>query len=520
MDLIVRNGIILDGTGAPGFKGDVGVKDGKIAEIGNLDAVKSKTEIDAKGSYVSPGFVDITNHADTSISLFSSPELENLVRQGITTIIGGNCGVSLAPLLNPDVVHALGKWTASSSMNVNWATVGEFLEEVRKQRLSINFGMLVGYGILRRGITNEEPRQLSLEEVTTVKHLLKSALHEGALGLSSNHGSAEEEHIRTEEIIEVAKVLAAEGGIYKAHLRDEGTDLIPALNEALRIGAEAGVPVSISHLKAAGRRAWPFMKRAIRMIENDVKSGHRAIFDVSPYSTTNSELYMLLPSWAREGGFKAMMERLANRLQQSQIVAELERMSLHYDRIVVSESEDGISFGKTIAELADRMQGAPEKTLIELLLVNHGKISIIGRTLHSKNVEMAIRDPLGVISTNGSSYREKLENKLPHPRSYGAFPHFLHKYVREKKLLTWEAAIMKCSSMSADFLGLRDRGRLQKGLAADIVVFNPETITDRATYAHPQRYPEGIDHVVVNGVSVIAEGQMTGERGGHILKRS
>lgn len=519
MDLIVRNGTILDGTGQAAFKADIGVKEGKIEEIGDLQAVKSKIEIDVNGSYVSPGFVDITNHADTSISLFSAPLLENLVRQGITTIIGGNCGVSLAPLLNPNVIHALGKWTATSSMNVNWATVAEFLEEVRKQRPSINFGMLVGYGILRRGITNEEPRQLSLEELATVKQLLKAALEEGALGLSSNHGSAEEEHIRTEEIIEVAKVLASIGGIYKAHLRDEGTELIPALNEALRIGAEAGVPVAISHLKAAGRRAWPFMKRALRMIENDVKSGHRTVFDISPYSTTNSELYMLLPSWAREGGFKAMMARLSNRLQQSQIVAELERMSLHYDRIVVSESEDGISFGKTIAELARRMQSAPEKTLIELLLVNYGKISIIGRTLHSKNVEMAIQNPLGIISSNGSSYPEKLENKLPHPRSYGAFPHFLHKYVREKKLMSWESAVIKCSAMPAEFMGLSDRGKLKKGFAADILVFNPDAICDRATYAHPQRYPEGISYVLVNGIPVVSAGAMTGERPGQIIKR-
>lgn len=518
-DLLIKNGTVIDGTGKPAFRADVGIKGDSIAEIGDLAESNGRVALDASGLTMSPGFIDMTNHSDVTASIFHFPTQENLVRQGITTILGGNCGSSLAPLADPDLVHGIRKWTKTASISVNWAGVGEFLDEIERRRLSVNFGTLVGHGTIRRGVTGEKVRPLSLEEIAGFKYVLKNALREGAFGLSSNLGSAHEFPATPEEMAEIGKTLAAEGGIYKAHLRDEGVNLISAVNEALRVGAEAGVPISISHLKAAGRRAWPLMKKAIRMVERDALSGHRAIFDVAPYMRTNSHLYMLLPYWVREGGFHAMLDRLANKTERAGAAESIRDLSFHYDKILIAEAGDGVSPGKTIAELAARSDRSPEEVMMDLLIANRGQVTIIGKTLHPQNVRLAVKSGLGVISTNGSGSRPGEEEAISHPRSYGAIPHFFHKYVREAKLLTWEEAIKKLTSIPAGFLGLEKRGKIVAGHIADLVIFNPATVRDRATYQNPAVFPEGIDHVAVSGELVLQQGQPTNARPGRVLRK-
>ncbi|MBI4134835.1 MAG: amidohydrolase family protein [Candidatus Sungbacteria bacterium] len=521
LDILIKNGTVIDGKGTPGFVADVAVQNGRIEEIGGLAGERAKAVIDATGRYVTPGFIDITNHADVTAALFRFPSLESLALQGITTIIGGNCGTSLAPLSHPDVIHAIRKWSGEI-VNVNWFSVGEFLAEVEQKKLALNFGTLVGHGTLRRGITNEALRPLSLEELTKFKFVLGEAMDEGALGISANLAAAHERNASTEEMVDIVKVVGARGGVYKSHLRHEGRELIPAVNEALRIGAEAETPVSISHLKAIGRKAWPHMRQVVSMIDNAARGGGRIIYDVSPYTRTGSQLHTLLPSWAREGGFHAMIERLKDPATRLNVIRELNFLTLHFDRIRIAEASDGISPGKTIAEIASRMGIDPNAAIIEILLANRGRVSIIGKTLARKNIEIGIRGRNSAISSNGSAY--SLENpemaNVPHPRSFGAFPHYLHRAVRDSGVLSWEEALRKITSLPGECMRIPRRGVVQKNFYADLVVLNPQTLQDRATYKNPWRAPVGIEHVLVNGVPIVTDGKITSERPGQVIRKT
>src|SRR3989344_380792 len=384
-DIVIKNGTVIDGTGRPAFKADIAVSDGKISDIGVISG-RAKTEIDATGHYVVPGFIDVTNHSDVTAAIFRSPELESMIRQGITTIIGGNCGTSLAPLVSPDLIHGIRKWAPTSSINVNWLSVAEFLREVEKLRLASNFGTLIGHGTMRRGITKEELRALSLEETAQIKSMIQQGLKEGALGISTSLSSSHEQYASADELTNIAMALATEGGVYKTHWRHEGVSLIAGVNEALRVANEARVPVSISHLKAVGKKAWPLMRRAISMINRTVRSGGRVIYDITPYRTTGSQLYSVMPQWARDGGFTKMLERLREKESREKVIEAIAELTLHFDRIRVAEAEDGISPGKTIKELAERAGKSPQETMVDLIIANHGRVSIIGKTLHTKNI--------------------------------------------------------------------------------------------------------------------------------------
>lgn len=520
-DVVIKNGTIIDGTGRPAFTGDIGIKRGLIDEVGELGGAQAKETVDASGSYIAPGFIDITNHSDVTAAIFDAPQLQSLVRQGITTIIGGNCGISLAPLTSPDIIHGIRKWASTSAINVNWTSVAEFLDEVKKRALPVNFGTLVGHGTLRRGVTHEEMRRMTLEENAQFLLLLREALADGALGLSSNFGSAHENDANAGEFEQIMKTLAAAGGIYKPHLRDEGVNLLPSLNEALRMGAEAKVPLAISHLKAAGRQAWPSMRKGLKMLERAAEDGRKVLFDVTPYLTTNSQLYMMLPAWVRDSGFSAMLKRFDDNEMYIRVIEDLTARSLHYNRIRVSEAGDWVSPGRTIAQIAETMGASGEAAVVELLRANRGRVTVIAASLHRENVERQLAHPLAAIATNGSGFNfGHRYASVPHPRSFGTYPHFLHKYVREKKLLTWEDAVRKITSLPSDFIGLRGRGRLMKNYAADIVVFNPRTIRDQATYQNPFVPPTGIGFVFVNGAAVVRNGETTDARPGAIVKRA
>ncbi|MBI3627346.1 MAG: D-aminoacylase [Candidatus Sungbacteria bacterium] len=519
-DILIKNGTVIDGTGKPGFLGDVGIKDGLIEAVGQIGGGEGKKIIAGEGLYVTPGFIDVTNHSDVTASIFERGRLDSLIRQGITTIIGGNCGVSLAPLIEADLIHAIRKFAPTSSINVNWQSVAEFLSEIEKLHLPINFATLAGHNTIRRGILHERGDPMTLEELAETRLLLQQALRDGALGFSTNLSSAHEHYVLTDELVEICRVMAAEGGVYKTHLRDEGSDLIVSINEALRIGAEAGVPVSISHLKAIGRKSWPLMKQGIHMIENNAREGHKVVFDVSPYASTGSQLYMLLPAWAKAGGFAAMLERLKDFQTKSKIIAELDGMSLHFDLLRVAEAGDGVSSGSTIAELGRRMGLDAKEAMIELLIANRGRISIVGKTLHHKNIELGIISPYSMVASNGSGYSFESAKSRPHPRSFGAFPHFLHSYVKDKKLISWEEAIAKITSLPASFLGIKNRGRIEKRYAADIVLFRPDELRDQATYKNPYRAPVGIEQVMVNGRIVFEHSAVTAESPGEIIKKA
>lgn len=519
LDVLIRGATVIDGSGKPAFEADVAIHKGLIQDIGALAGAEAHREITARGMVLAPGFIDITNHSDVTAALFFHPAMENLLRQGITTIIGGNCGASLAPLTDPDIVHGIRTWAPTSSVNVNWLSVSELFHEIERRGLSLNFGMLAGHGTMRRGITKEEARALTPEERTEFKAMLARALDEGALGLSANLGSALEADASASELGEMLRVVSEKGGIFKLHLRNEGRDLLAALNEALRISVDSAVPTAISHFKAVGRKAWPTFRQGLAMIARARVGGQKLMFDVYPYRTTGSRLHDLLPAWVRTGGYHAMMDRLRDVEVRNAISADLKALDLHYDRIRIAEAEDEISPGKTIAELASRSGREPEQTLIELLLVNQGRVSIIGKTLSHRNVELAIKNEASVIATNGSAYGVPQGQSLPHPRSFGAFPHFLHRYARDRQVISWESAIAKITSLPAEFLGLSGRGVVRKRGRADLVLFDPALLNDHATYKNPYQSPAGISHVLVNGVVMLENGTIADKRPGQIVRR-
>ena len=523
-DLLLKNGTIIDGSGKPRFRGDIGVRDGIISDVGSIPIAKAQTKkvVSAEGKFVVPGFVDITSHADKNWSLFLNPNQDYLLTQGVTTILGGNCGTSLAPLLSPSAMTALRKWDHGGPIAINWSGVGEFLDELEQHPLGVNFGTLIGHGTIRRGILGDEARQLEPGEFQQSMELLATSVKEGAFGLSAGLIYGHESPATQKELVGFGTVLAASGSVLKLHLRHEGYDLIAAVNEAIGISRETRCRVIISHFKAVGRKAWPHFKQALGMIERANAENAAVSFDISPYGRTGSMLYLFLPAWAREGGFSKILERIADPKTHLHLIAALKKQTIRANRYVVMNSAVSTVNGKTIAEIASRAGQSPEETILELLLANRGRVTVFGKTLSFRNLTLGVAHPLGIIASDGNGVSPALgkSGRLVHPRSTGCFPHFLHKFVREQQLLSWEEGIRKITSLPAEIVGFKERGRIEKGYHADLVIFDPETIRDRSSYQNPYVHPVGIEAVIVNGKLAIENGQLTGIAAGQVLKKS
>lgn len=522
-DILIKSGRIWDGGEDENYQSaDIAIQGEKIVEIGNLRDATAPLIIDASEKYVTPGFIDITNHSDTHLTMFKYPGLESLILQGITTIIGGNCGASLAPLGNPDAINAIRKWIDPSGVSVSWATLQEYLKKTEELRLAINYGTFVGYGTLRRGVIGDDTKLLSQAERERMKFLLKNAMHEGGFGLSLGLSYGHERISTTEEIIEIASVLAETGGIIKLHLRSEGKEIIAGVNEAVRLARETGAAVQISHFKVIGKKSWPQMQRAVELIDRADTSGVPIAFDISPYATTGSLLYLLIPAWARRGGFQDLFKRLNDPAERARITAEIKDYTLHYDRILITSAKIAGLAGKTLAEIATHSLIPPEDALIEVIRANEGQVSIIGRTVSQENMRRAVRHANSVIASDGEGYStdEYSSGNIVHPRSFGAFAHFWHSFVSEHMILKPHEAILKMSSGPAAVAGIKDRGRLKKGNFADIAIFDPTVFCDKATYKNPYRYSVGMEWVIVNGKVAVEKGKYIGVRAGKILRKS
>ena len=520
-DIIIRSGSVLDGTGNPPTVQDIAIDGGKITRIGALSGVRAEKEISVQGKFVTPGFIDITNHSDTHLTMFRYPGMESMLMQGITTVIGGNCGASLAPLVSRDAIRVVSKWADFSEIGVNWTGIDEFLAAMEKMRLGVNFGTLVGYGTLRRGVAGNDPAPLSLERREEIRLLLNRSIAQGAFGLSLGLSYGHERVSTTEELIEISEPLAERGGVLKIHLRSEGMEVLGAVNEAVRIAREAGITVVISHFKVIGRKAWPDAKKALEIIATARESGVDIHFDVSPYRTTGSQLYLLIPAWARRGGFEDLFARIDSQIERKRIVEALKNHTLHYDRIVVIGAKHSSIVGRTLAAIAENMGVAPEEALLDIVRGNEGRVTILGRTVSGKNTEAALRDRNSFVASVGYALSQDAitSGNLAHPRSFGAFPHFWHRMVNDMKELKPEEAVVKMTAGPARALGITGRGMIAKGNAADIVIFDPRLIRDRATYENPYRYPAGIEWVIINGKIAVSQGKYMDVRAGQVLRR-
>lgn len=518
-DIIIKNGTVIDGTGRERFRADIGIKDDAIYEIGDLSADEGKTVIDAEGKFVTPGFIDVGSHSDTYWTLFSDPSQESLTRQGITTIIGGNCGSSLAPLLNQESIRSIQKWSDVGLANIDWRTMGEFLDRMSIRKIGVNFATLIGHSTLRRSFAHDEARALGEGEQKSITDAIRQSMQEGAFGFSSGLAFTHGRPGSVEELQSYAKIVGEFSGVYTTHLRSEMGVFHDAVREALAVASKTGVQTHISHLKVLGRFHWGMFPEALEEIDEEVRIGSDVTFDVFPYTATGSVLYTLLPEWASRGGKTMMLGRLRDASSRMEIIEDLRRKQLDYSKISISLARSGSN--DTLEEMAEREGIDPEEVILNLLLANEGRVIVFMDLLSEENVRLALKSKHSLIASDGVGYSlaHKETGDRIHPRSFGAFPRVLGKYVREEALLTWEEAIFKMTGKSARKFNIEKRGELRIGYFADVVVLDPETVCDTATFEKPYQYAKGIEHVVVNGQVAISADNHEAGLFGKVLKR-
>lgn len=505
-DLVLENGVVIDGTGADAFRGDVGVLGGRIAEVGDLSGRSAATRFDVGGDVIAPGFIDPHTHSRGTI--FEIPTADNFVLQGVTTLVEGNDGSS--PL------H-LGAWFDSLSAGGGTAP---------------NFAMFVGHGTIRREVLGADDRPPSDAELERMKELVADAMDDGALGLSTGLFYLPGSFASTEEVIELARVAAEYGGMYISHMRDEGEGVFESVRETIRIGREGDIPVQMTHHKIGAWRNFGRASESLALIEEARAEGVDITFDQYPYTASSTGLSAIIPRWAQEGD--RLAERLRDPETRSRVVADMidwVEMRFAGDpskiQLVSCDFDDDVSgfpydmAGLTLADvlLARGVASEPEAVADLILEIDAaGGCGAIFHAFDEGDVRTLMASEHGMIGSDGSLVH--FGQASPHPRGYGTFPRVLGRYSRELGVISLVEAVRRMTSVPARRLGFHDRGRIEVGSAADITVFDPETVIDRATFENPHQYPVGIRYVFVNGVLVAHDGEVTGERPGVILRRS
>ncbi len=535
-DLLIVNGRVIDGTGTPGRRADVAVTGGRIVSVTEPQAESHPASsgqacgiqvIDATGLVVAPGFIDMHTHSD--LSLLLNPRAESKIRQGVTTEVIGMCGFSPAPAPGPraEAIRAIfGVW--GREVDWNWHTFGEYVDALRGKPASVNIVPVVGQGVIRAGIVGEENRRPSEPELERMRHAVSRALDEGAFGISSGLYYAPSMFADTEEITALASAMSDRGGIYFSHIRGEGENLLNAVAEAIEIGRRARVPVEIAHLKSEGRKWWGRTEQALALIDEARDAGVDVGFDVYPYTAWNTGLGQTLPAWAREGDLTTVLGRLtdpATRKRLSdEISAEAESDPGHWEQrlLATADTEKNRSFlGMTIAEIAAKRGKPPIETVFDILIEERMDAGMVGFGMCEEDIRRVMSHPAATIGSDSASSAPYgvLGKSHPHPRTYGTFARVLGHYARDEKVFSLEDAVAKMTGRAAAHLGLKDRGQIAPGFAADIAIFDPATIADTATYQQPQQYAIGIRWVIVNGVVEMDREKHLERFAGRVLER-
>jgi N-acyl-D-amino-acid deacylase len=529
-DLVIRNGHVIDGTGSPWYAADVGIRAGKIAAIGRLTDAPTKRTIDARGMVVAPGFIDMLGQSEMTILV--NPHLPSKIFQGITTEITGE-GSSIAPL-NDAIVKADHVTWEHYGVQPTWRTFRDYFARLGKQGIGINLASYVGATQVRRMVLGDDDRAPSPAELESMKALVRDAMREGTVGLSTSLQYAPAPYAKTDELIALAGEAAKLGGTYASHIRDEGDAIIPALEEAFRIGRQANIPVEIWHLKAAGKSNWGRMPEIVAHIEAARQAGLDVAADTYGYPAAFNTFSAVIPPWAHDGGDRKMIERLKDPATRARIRQDMETPSSQWNNewqqvkgpesFVVSAVQNPKLIplqGKSIAEIARLWNKDPVDTVFDILIEDEAFTMVGMFIMDEPDVALALRQPWVSIcnDSQGSALDGVLGREHPHPRAFGTFPRILRKYVREEKLLTLEDAIRKFTSLPAGRMRFADRGVLKAGMWADVVVFDPATVRDLATFDQPNQLSEGMRFVLVNGVPVIEEGKMTNVLPGKVLTR-
>lgn len=496
-DLVITNARIVDGTGNPWFRSDVAIKDGRILRIGRIAPESGKTTIDAKGQILAPGFIDVHTHVE---SIYNLPAAENFVRMGVTSLITGNCGSSTTD-------------------------VGQFLGRMEQRPLAVNLGTLVGHGSVRNKILGSVDRAPTADELKQMEGVVEQAMKDGAVGLSTGLIYVPGTYAKTDEIVALARVAGRFGGVYATHMRSEGDKVADAIRESIQIGEQAGLPVEISHFKISNKKLWGQTPMTLGLVREARARGVTVTVDQYAYTASSTSLSSRMPSWLHAGGFEEAKKRLADKATRERVISDmkdaLKRSGFKdYSFAVVASYNPDKSFnGKSIAEITKEVRNKKDvASQIEQIIAMYeaGGAGMIYHGMSEDDVKRIMQEPFTMIASD-SGVRQ-IDQSVPHPRGYGNNARVLGRYVREMKLIALEDAIRKMTSLPAQTFGLRDRGMIREGLAADIVIFDENTIADQATFDKPHQYPLGISYVLVNGTIVLSNNQMTEARPGVALR--
>ena len=495
-DLVITNARIVDGTGNPWFRGSIAIKDGKIVDVGNLDATNAKQTLDANNKIVAPGFIDVHSHSE---NVFSRPKAENFIRMGVTSLVTGNCGTSRTD-------------------------IGEFLGRIKETPIAINISTLIGHNAIRRKVIGLDDRAPTPEEQTEMNELVEQGMKDGALGLSTGLIYVPGTYSKTDEVVLLAKSASKYKGIYASHIRDEGTNVIAAINEAINIGEQAKMPVEISHFKISSKALWGKSDKTVGLVKAARKRGLQVTVDQYSYTASSTSLDARMPKWAIAGGRDEGRKRLANPAIRKKIKKEFKAdlkkkkfkdLSFAY----VANYRTNTEFnGKNIAEITKIVRGTKKlNAQIEQFfeMYEKGGAQMVYRMMSEDDVKYIMRQPFAMIAADSGV--RVFGRGVPHPRGYGNNARVLARYVRDLKIITLEDAVRKMSSLPAQTFGLSDRGLIKKGFAADIVIFDENIVTDKATFEKPHQYAEGFQAVIVNGEVVFDGTKMTGNMSGQTL---
>ena len=528
-DTLIRGGMVFIGDGRAGFRADLAISSGKISRIGDLTDSKAETEIAADGLVVAPGFIDLHSHTD--LFLPQVPTADSLVHQGVTTAVTGQCGLSPAPLGDGDCRQTsmlFGKRLNHIGDDMPYskcATLAGYLEHLTQIGLSINIAPLVGQGILRAAVMGFQPGPPDTGQKAAIRGLAQEAMDQGAFGISSGLIYPPGCWSDKEELVDVVKAVAAKGGRYFTHIRDEGDRLFESINEALEIGRRCQIHTQICHFKAAGKANWDKSAPGLELLERAAREQPLGT-DMYPYTSGATALMALLPEWALQGGQARILDRLADPETRGRMAGEMKSGGLvdgDFKRVMIIQSQTRPEYlGQRVSQLAAREGRSPQEWIMDALLRTRGDLMMAVFMMSEENRRREITHPLMAMGTDGFGLSATvLANELPaHPRSFGTFPRVLGHYCRQEGLLSLEEAVYKMTGLPASYLGLKDRGIIREGLSADITIFNPQTVIDTATYEKPNFYPVGIEYVLVGGRTVVSRGKHTGARPGQVLKRN
>jgi N-acyl-D-amino-acid deacylase len=527
-DILIKNGKIIDGSGNLYYYADIGIKGEKIVDIGKLAGAQADRVIDARGLVVCPGFIDVMGQS--SFTLLIDGKAESKVFQGVTTELFGE-GISVAPI-TPSLRKQLLLWYADLPFEVNWSTFAEYFSQLEQKGISLNTGSYVGAASIRMCVLGFDDRPPTEQEMEKMKQLTAQSMEEGVLAISSALVYPPGSFATTEQLIELCKVASRYGVIYITHMRSEAESLLQGIEEAMEIGREAHIPVEIFHFKAAGQKNWHLMDEAIKKINKARAQGQDITADIYPYTAGATSLSAIVPPWVSDGGPQKFLERLKDSATRKKIAHQIETDSQGWenfylasggwDKIVVSsvETEKNKQLeGKNILEVAKIRNQPPMEAFFDLLIEENAQVGAVLFMMSEDNIAAKMKQSWVAIATDADALSPEgiLGEGKPHPRAYGTYPRVLGRYVREKGIITLEDAIRKMTSLPAQRMGIQDRGLLKEGMYADITIFNPDTIIDKATYVEPHQFPIGVDYVLVNGHIVVEKGKHSGALPGKII---